>query len=117
MSGAFPESLGRLGVFIICLLSGITLYSSSGFASSSGSADNHGFAVGYTYSALNVCDFQQGLMLRLVNYRTLDPDTSFLGTRNFFVAMRIYGKVHACADALDKYVPQGVIHSGLLEKR
>jgi hypothetical protein len=45
LSGAFPESLGRLGVFFICLLNGVALYSGIGSASSSGSADNHGFAL------------------------------------------------------------------------
>ena len=89
---------------------GVALYSSGS------SADIHGFSVGYAHSACIVCDFREGPMLRLVNYRTLDPDANFLGTRNFFVALRIYGKAHACADALGVYGPQGVIHSGLVEK-
>ena len=79
-------------------------------------ADIHGFSVGYANSACIVCDFREGPMLRRVNYRTLDSDANTLGTRNFFVALRLYGKAHACAEALGVYGPQGVIHSGLVEK-
>ena len=102
--------VSRLGVVFICLLSGVALYSSSG------SADTHGFSVGFSHSAGIVCDFQAGPMLRLANHRTMDPYESYLGMRNFFVALNIYGKAYTCADALEAYGSQGVIHRGLLEK-
>ena len=100
----------QLGAFFIRLLSGIALYTSSG------SADTPGFSVGYAHSARIVCDFQDGYMLRFVNKRTMDIDTQFIGSRNFFVALSIYGKARTCADALDAYGPLGFIHNDLVEK-
>jgi hypothetical protein len=83
-----------LGVFFICLPGEVALHSSAG------SADIYGFSVGDANSARIVCDFREGPLLRLVNYRTLDPDANTLRTRNFFVALRIHGKAHACAGAM-----------------
>ena len=103
-------AVSRLGAFFICLLSGVALYSSSG------SADTHGFSVGFAHSACIVCDFRNGYMLRLANKQTMDIDAQFVGSSNFFVALSIYGKNRTCADAFDAYGPLGFIHSNLLEK-
>ena len=72
--------------------------------------------MGYAHSASIVCVFRDGYMLRFVNKRTMDIDTQFIGSRNFFVALSIYGKARTCADALDAYGPLGFIHSDLVEK-
>lgn len=75
-----------------------------------------GFAVGYAHSASLICQLNAGPRLRFADYLNLDRDMTFLGTRNFFVAMRIYGKDYACADAVSVYGPDGVIRTGYLEE-
>ena len=74
-----------------------------------------GFSAGYSHSAAVTCDFRLGQMFRIIDYRSLDADANFLGMRNFFVAVRIYGEEYACADAMDIYGPSGVIHPGFLQ--
>jgi hypothetical protein len=74
-----------------------------------------GFETGYAYSAAVVCQYRQGPMFRVVDYEMLDADANFRGTRNFFVAMRIYGKPYACTDAMSNYGPVGVIRPGYLD--
>jgi hypothetical protein len=74
-----------------------------------------GFETGYTHTAAVTCDFEQGQMFRIIDYRSLDVDANVLGTRNFLVAARIYGEEYACADAMEIYGPSGVIHPGFLE--
>lgn len=75
-----------------------------------------GFAEGYAHAARGTCHLQEGPALRSVDYRALSPDANALGMRNFFVAVRIFGKPYACADALSTYGPSGVIRRGLLAK-
>jgi hypothetical protein len=74
-----------------------------------------GFQTGYAHSAAVACKFIHGPMFRIIDYQSLDVDANFLGMRNFFVAVRIYGEVYACAAAMEIYGPSGVIYPGFLE--
>jgi hypothetical protein len=74
-----------------------------------------GFETGYSHSAAVACKFIHGPMFRIIDYQSLDVDANFLGMRNFFVAVRIYGEEYACADAMEIYGPSGVIRPGFLE--
>jgi hypothetical protein len=76
----------------------------------------NGFSEGYAYSASLVCRFDEGPLLSLRDFRTLNANAQNLGMRNFFVALRLYGQVHACKDAISDYGPGGIIRSGLLER-
>jgi len=75
-----------------------------------------GFARGYAHSARIVCHFRGGPRSHIIDYQEFDPDANYIGMRNFFVAVRLYGKNYACEDALSAYGPQGMIRGGFLEK-
>lgn len=99
----------RFAMLLACVLVGFAFRSGSAGAEHPG-----GFAVNYARAAQVVCHFRDGPLVRFVDYGALDRQASYIGMRNFFVALRIYGRAYACADALSTYGPRGAIRRGLL---